>query len=147
MENPIVVAVLAFLGGVGVAAINAALSKAVLKKKPSALASFFAVRQIIENYSDPYYDFSSTLSHIPYHPDYFRRVFMTDMGCTPVQYLTRQRIQNAKKLLVLRKQTRLSIREIAWLSGFRDNLYFSRVFREQVGMSPTEYVQSVSAKK
>ena len=47
MENPIVGAVLAFLGGVGVAALNAALSKSVLKKKPSALASFFAVRQII----------------------------------------------------------------------------------------------------
>lgn len=104
----------------------------------------FAVRQIIENYSDPYYDFSATLTRIPYHPDYFRRVFLADMGCTPAQYLTRQRIQNAKKLLLLRRQTRLSIREIAWLSGFRDNLYFSRVFREQVGLSPTEYFGSVS---
>ena len=107
----------------------------------------YAVRQIVENYADPYYDFSVTSPHIPFHPDYFRRVFLEDMGCTPAQYLTRQRVRNARKLLTLRKQSRQSIREIAWLSGFRDNLYFSRVFREQVGMSPTEYVQSVSAKK
>lgn len=47
MDIPILGAALSFLGGVGIAALNAALTKAVLKKKPSALASFFTVRQIL----------------------------------------------------------------------------------------------------
>ncbi len=107
----------------------------------------FAVDSINQSYSDPFYDFSVTAAQIPFHPDYFRKIFFADMGCTPTQYLTGQRVQNAKKLLRLRKQTKLSIQEIAWLSGFRDNLYFSRVFRDATGMSPTDYFHAVSGKE
>ena len=33
----------------------------------------------------------------------------------------------------------MSIREIAWLSGFRDSLYFSRVFKKTTGAAPQDW--------
>ena len=47
MDQPIVQGLLAFLGGVLVSGLVALLSARVLKKKPSAYASFSAVRQLL----------------------------------------------------------------------------------------------------
>ena len=47
MDQPIVQGVLAFVGGVIVSGLVALLSARVLKKKPSAYASFSAVRQLL----------------------------------------------------------------------------------------------------
>ena len=51
-------------------------------------------------------------------------------------YLIRYRIQKAKHLLAAGDKT---ITEIALEVGFSDNNYFSRVFREEVGVSPLAY--------
>lgn len=71
--------------------------------------------------------------------DYIRRLFKKTHGCTPVEYVTRLRIDRAKKLLEGNCLRHYSISEIAGLSGFEDVSYFSRVFRKQMGLSPTEY--------
>lgn len=102
----------------------------------------FALKEIIENFSNPYYEFSQTMNKIPFNIDYFRRAFYEDMHTSPSQYLTKVRIENAKKLLSLRKQSKLSIQEISWFCGFKDSMYFSRVFKKFVNMSPTEYYNS-----
>ena len=47
MNQPIIQGILAFVGGVIVSGIAALLSARVLKKKPSAYASFSAVRQLL----------------------------------------------------------------------------------------------------
>jgi AraC-like DNA-binding protein len=44
----------------------------------------------------------------------------------------------------LMEQTDLRVSEIAYESGFRDPAYFSRVFREQVGVTPTAFRRQVS---
>ncbi len=68
--------------------------------------------------------------------DYLSRVFSRELGLSPWEYLTRYRIQRAKELLY---RTNDSIRSIAHQVGFKDQAYFSRVFRKQTGASPNEF--------
>jgi transcriptional regulator GlxA family with amidase domain len=68
--------------------------------------------------------------------DYLSRVFSRELGLSPWDYLNRYRIQRAKELL---RSTNDSIRSIAHQVGFKDQAYFSRVFRKQAGSSPNEF--------
>jgi AraC-like DNA-binding protein len=58
------------------------------------------------------------------------------LGLTPVAYLNRYRVQQARQLL---KTTHKSITEIALDVGFSGSSYFSRIFRRETGMSPEAY--------
>ena len=68
--------------------------------------------------------------------DYLTYCFRQELGITPIAYLNRYRVIQAKRLL---KETSKSITEIALDVGFSDSGYFSRVFRKEVGMSPDAY--------
>ena len=68
--------------------------------------------------------------------DYLSRVFSRELGLSPWDYLNRYRMQRAKELL---RRTNDSIRSIAHQVGFKDQAYFSRVFRKQTGSSPNEF--------
>lgn len=69
-------------------------------------------------------------------PAHFGRLFKQSMGVSPYQYVLDCRIQRAKKLLAERK---ISIGQIAQISGFYDQSHFSRVFRKAVGVTPRQY--------
>jgi len=64
------------------------------------------------------------------------RSFKKEFFMTPLEYILRQRIKIACKLLV---NSTLNIGEIAYISGFTDSNYFSRQFKQRVGMSPREF--------
>ncbi len=70
-------------------------------------------------------------------PDYLGRAFRHYVGESVGSYLLRRRLVVAKDLLV---SSEMSVKEVAAAVGFRDALYFSRVFRKEENMSPTEYV-------
>lgn len=55
---------------------------------------------------------------------------------TLAQYLNRMRIDTAKRLLENRN---ISIKEAAYSSGFRDEKYFMKMFKQQEGMTPLAY--------
>lgn len=67
---------------------------------------------------------------------YLGRIFLHELGLSPVEYLNRYRIKIAKELL---KNTSTSITEIATQVGFDDSAYFSRAFSKQVGLSPRAF--------
>ena len=71
------------------------------------------------------------------------RVFMSNVGQSPIDYLTTYRISEACYLL---KNSQLSIAEIAVSVGFFDQFYFSRVFKKSKGVPPSKYLASLSAK-
>ena len=64
------------------------------------------------------------------------RVFSREFSMAPAQFLMRYRIGEAAAML---RNTGLAIGEIAASVGFRDPLYFSRVFKRIKGVSPREY--------
>lgn len=61
------------------------------------------------------------------------RVFMSNVGQSPIDYLTSYRISEACFLL---KNSQLSIAEIAVSVGFFDQFYFSRVFKKARAFRP-----------
>jgi YesN/AraC family two-component response regulator len=67
---------------------------------------------------------------------HLNRCFMQETGLTPGVYLTRYRIQQAKRLL---RERNCSITEVMGAVGFSDSSYFTHVFRREVGISPSEY--------
>jgi AraC-like DNA-binding protein len=68
---------------------------------------------------------------------HFSRVFAANEGMPPAEFVLRKRLQRATKLLT--KTARLSVKEVALMSGFEDPNYFAKVFRRFFGASPTEF--------
>lgn len=69
-------------------------------------------------------------------PYYFSKLFKEETGENFVEYVTRVRIEYAKKLL---EKSEYSIKRVCLESGFHDPNYFSRIFKKQTGMTPSEY--------
>jgi YesN/AraC family two-component response regulator len=66
------------------------------------------------------------------------RCFDIEVGISPVAYLNRYRIREAKRLL---RGSEKSIIEIARAVGFSNHAYFDVVFRREVGLAPSNYRQ------
>ena len=64
------------------------------------------------------------------------RRFKQVTGITPIEYLQMTRIEAAKKLLL---QTGQQMTEIIFNTGYNDPKAFRKIFRKNVGMTPTEY--------
>ena len=69
-------------------------------------------------------------------PYYFSKIFKEGTGENFIEYLTNIRIDKAKELL---NNTDYSMKEICALIGYSDPNYFSRSFKKNVGVTPTEY--------
>lgn len=68
---------------------------------------------------------------------HFSRVFAAGEGMPPAEFVLRKRLQRATKLLTT--TARLSVKEVAVMTGFDDPNYFAKVFRRRFGASPTEF--------
>lgn len=69
-------------------------------------------------------------------PYYFSKLFKEATGDNFIEYLTNLRIEKAKELL---DNTDLSMKEICVRVGYANPNYFSRIFKKNVGVTPTEY--------
>ena len=70
--------------------------------------------------------------------NYLYTLFKREYSVSPKEYLMTRRIEKAK--LILSDQTvHLSVSEVAYVVGFNDPLYFSKVFRKIVGIPPSKY--------
>ena len=71
-------------------------------------------------------------------PEYLSTLFNREMGITFSSFLKQFRMSHAKRLL---KGTDMKIYEIAKATGYNDPKNFQRVFKEETGVSPGEYMQ------
>jgi YesN/AraC family two-component response regulator len=69
-------------------------------------------------------------------PSRFCREFKAEFGVTFVEYLSSYRVSEAKRLLA---NAGISVTDVATAVGFPDPSYFTRVFRKQENVSPSEY--------
>ncbi len=74
----------------------------------------------------------------------FSRLFRKTFGCSCREYLMRLRIETACTLL---QSSDASVTGVAASAGFTDASYFARMFRRQMGASPTEYAASARVTK
>ena len=67
---------------------------------------------------------------------YFRSLFQNSCGTSPLRYINNLKLTRATELL---SSGLYAIHEVAALSGFHDECYFSREFKKAFGVSPSEY--------
>lgn len=67
---------------------------------------------------------------------WFRHTFTAHTGLSPHQYLLEFRLVRARNLLA---ETELSVKEIAAQTGFGDEFYFSRLFRQKLNLTPSQW--------
>ncbi|WP_168121233.1 AraC family transcriptional regulator [Paenibacillus sp. HB172176] len=70
------------------------------------------------------------------HPSLFSRRFKEAYGVSPVSYVTRLRLEEAKRLLL---ETDEKLEWIADRCGYESGSYFCRVFSSKVGMNPSAF--------
>lgn len=67
---------------------------------------------------------------------YLSHVFKEVLGCTVVEYITKVKMETAKKLLHNPKN---SVADVSEKLGFGDTSYFSKVFKKNEGITPTQF--------
>ena len=88
------------------------------------------------SFSDPNLSLATIADEVGYNPKYLSRLFKEKMGIGYAQYLRNLRIKHA---ITLFENGIDSVKNVAFLSGFSDALYFSSVFKSEVGLSPQAY--------
>lgn len=88
---------------------------------------------------------SETASHCYISKEHLSRIFKKETGFGFNEYLTIYRLKKAETLL--RDQPKGKISEIAYLCGFNDSNYFSKVYKKMYNISPTQTKNSSSNKK
>lgn len=79
----------------------------------------------------------SDLSKITnYSPNYLQNLFVTATGMSPCEYLTAERIKNAKFLLI---HSDMPISDVAYTCGFSSQSYFAKTFKKHLACTPAEY--------
>jgi len=96
----------------------------------------FTIRENVESEID--FQAFAEESNISY--SYFRKMFKRYTGVPPVQYHLDLKILKAKEMLL---HTDKSVKEISYLTGFQSIYYFSRVFKNKLGVSPSEIRKTV----
>lgn len=66
----------------------------------------------------------------------FKRRFTTATGMTPIDYVQRLRVEDAKRRL---ERTDAAVDEISWRVGYEDAAFFRRLFKRTTGMTPGAY--------
>jgi len=66
----------------------------------------------------------------------FKRRFVIATGLTPIVYVQRLRIEDAKKRL---ERTDAPVDEISWRVGYEDPAFFRRLFKRTTGLAPAAY--------
>jgi AraC-like DNA-binding protein len=69
-------------------------------------------------------------------PPHLARIFHSETGMTPLEYLTKIRIERAKTLLT---KSSLSVTQIALNVGYESISHFSQLFHKATGLAPLKY--------
>lgn len=116
------------------------LSKVKYQKEKNSI-------QEIAAYIRNHYDKEITLQEIAdrfyLSREYISRRFRQEYADTITNYLTNIRVMKAKELL---ENPHLKIYEIAFMVGYQNEKYFSKVFKKSTGFTPNEYRAQVVSK-
>ncbi len=100
-----------------------------------------ALSYLAEHLSDPTLCNAQLAEVLGISEVYLRKLFLTQLGTTPRQYILNVRIQKAKQLLT---SSNCNIAELAEECGFTNVYHFCRTFKKRTGMTPTQYSREYS---
>lgn len=94
-----------------------------------------AVRYIEEHLSGKL-TLNQVAGHIGLSPNYLSSLFKKELHISFVDYITEKRVIKAKELLL---ETDLKTHEVAEITGFADDSYFSKTFKKITGRLPSSF--------
>ena len=99
------------------------------------------IKKYIElNYQDAELSLEKISAHFGYNKNYIANAFKKAANISVGKYIMSIRIQNA---CALADSNISSVKDIAYLCGFSDPLYFSKSFKKYIGKSPKEFMKSL----
>ncbi|PZE20760.1 response regulator [Paenibacillus xerothermodurans] len=113
--------------------------KLAASSKPSVIDLGNPIKSVITYIHHHFYE-QVTLNEVAdwvyLSASHFSRLFKAEMGVTFIEYLTKYRVEQSKRLI---KMTSLPIEVIANNTGFTNAGYFATTFKRLEGKTPTEY--------
>lgn len=121
--------------------LHRAASEAVTRKEPGfSNAMVVQMVQYLEQHTADRITGDMLEKIFGYSFDHMNRLFKQNIGQTIFAYLLHARINQAKNMLCMQN---IPITQVAEKTGFCDIYYFSRVFKQQTGVSPTKYAHEM----
>lgn len=108
------------------------------RPESAANESVCKIKDYLENNFSDRITLDTLASLVNLERSYLSRLFKKETGVNIFQYLAGIRLKEAQKLLT---QGDMSVREVAFKVGIEDPFYFTRMFKKQYGVSPTDYAQ------
>jgi AraC family transcriptional regulator len=81
-------------------------------------------------------DLQTLAAESGYSRSHFLRMFQAATGCTPHRYLLQLRLERARELM---RRRATSLIDIAVDCGFSSHAHMTKVFRQLLGVTPTQY--------
>ncbi|WP_321931376.1 helix-turn-helix transcriptional regulator [Paraburkholderia guartelaensis] len=100
-----------------------------------------ALRTIEDQFANPALEPVDIARALGLSERYLQKIF-AEREETVSSTIRRRRVLEAKRLLAARAQNRQSVTQIAFSVGFSDPSHFSRVFRQETGVSPVQYTNT-----
>ena len=100
-----------------------------------------AMTQYVENHLAERLSLQDLVYFSSLSPSGIGRLFKRHAGCTPVEWITRAKINRAKHLL---STSRLQVSEVGRRLGIYDPYYFSKLFKKTAGISPLQFRKQTS---
>ena len=99
---------------------------------------------IDEHFSEQNFSLEKMGKELSYNKKYISSLFKKSMGIGIIDYLNTIRIQNACTMM---DQGFVSVSDIAYRCGYSCSQYFSKKFKAQMGITPTEYIEKLQNNK
>jgi two-component system response regulator YesN len=120
--------------------ISSACRDVVQSKEKQSSSSVERAKAFIEERYNRDISLDDVSREVDISPYYFSKLFKEETGENFIEYLTSVRIGRAKQLIA---GSDMSMKEICTEVGYSDPNYFSRIFKKNVGVTPTEYKESI----
>lgn len=96
------------------------------------------VRQYVRSHMMDDITVSDVANELYFNAQYLMRIFKNKTGCSLMEFITRERMLEAKKIL---SESTLPVKVVANMVGYADHAHFTRVFGKEFGISPTKLRQ------
>lgn len=111
-------------------------SQAIAGKSDTSLLVHRILQYIEQHYGESNLSINKIAENLHFTPAYLCQIFKNELGVTINTYICNFRIRKAIELL---KEKDTKLYEVSVRVGYSDQNYFSRQFKKQVGMPPSEF--------
>ena len=95
-----------------------------------------SIIEFMTNNLDKSYRSEDMAKHFNYSPSYIISLFQRETGYSLIHFFNLKKIQKSCEYI---RYTDMTIKEIGFKLGYHDPLYYSRIFKKYMGVSPKKY--------